>query len=214
MKERPILFSSPMVNAILEGRKTQTRRIVKGIPDNAVQVKYYGPYTDGLYASGSAPRTGLANSLGWFIPGLGDLWPCNDSERIKCPYGKPGDRLWVRETWNHSNFPFGPYEENCDVFYRADYFDDPLGPDLELSEDGIRRKWKPSIYMPRSASRITFEITSVRVERLKEISDADCKAEGSVGRVEYSLLWESINGTGSWDRNTWVWVLEFKRVDQ
>lgn len=98
---------------------------------------------------------------------------------ISCPYGQPGDRLWVRETWQHSNSPNGPWQDGCSIFYRADYLNDPLGPDLERSADGIRRRWIPSIHMPRAASRITLEITGVRVERLQEISREDAIAEGT-----------------------------------
>lgn len=217
MKERPILFSAPMVRAILDGRKIQTRRVVKPQPRESISGNLVGEW--------------LGRKLfGLLLPKVQDIV-------IHCPYGQSGDRLWVRESWNHSNFPFGPYEQNCDVFYRADYFDDPLGTDLERSEDGILRKWKPSIYMPRSASRITLEITGVRVERLQDISEADAFAEGSeclitdncdeqdkllLGlpiyesgfpyRNGFALRWESINGAWSWDANPWVWVIEFQRV--
>lgn len=116
MKERPILFSAPMVRAILAGAKTQTRRVVK---DRHID---------------AAPPACLFQWL-----------------RERCPYGQPGDRLWVRETWQHANFPFGPYDDSCQVFYRADYMDDPHGPDGEKSPEGKYRNWKPSIHMPRSA---------------------------------------------------------------
>lgn len=208
-QERPILFSAPMILAILNGRKTQTRRVVK--PQGAI-------LTDEM-----------ARNFGVRPPEK------QNQPVINCPYGQPGDMLWVRETWNHSNFPLGPYDENCEVFYRADYFDDPLGPDLELSQDGIRRKWRPSIHMPRSASRITLEITAVRVERLHEISIQDAKQEGIEGQSDtgpwrnylrrgywhpegkdtapicsYQSLWESINGESSWEANPWVWVIRFE----
>lgn len=224
MKERPILFSGPMVRAILEGRKTQTRRVLKPQPPAMTRDVRTFHHPD--------PRTHFwafdgASLLDWVQP---------------CPYGEVGDRLYVRETWQHSNHPFGPYEPDCCVFYRADYLDDPLGPDLELSRDGIRRQWRPSIHMPRAASRITLEVTGVRVERLNSISEADAIAEGvdrlapysiywrnyethTLGpncddytcldaRESYRSLWGSLNaerGCG-WDTSPWVWVVQFKRI--
>lgn len=218
MKERPILFSAPMVRAILDGTKTQTRRVVK--PEGA---HHLFPFLD--------------------LPGnpTGEWAWCSSShvvsKHIRCPYGQPGDRLWVRETWQHSNFPLGPYDESCTVFYRADYMDDLHGPDGEKSPEGRYRNWVPSIHMFRSASRILLEITAVRIERLQDINAADAKSEGIEGQFEdgpwrnyqrdghwfpegkdaapvmsYRTLWESINGPGSWDANPWVWVVEFKRV--
>lgn len=202
MKERPILFSAPMVRALRAGTKTQTRRAVN---DRHID---------------AAPP---ACFFQWL--------------RERCPYGQTGDRLWVRETWQHSNFPLGPYDESCTVFYRADYMDDPHGPDGEKSPEGRYRNWKPSIHMFRSASRILLEVTAVRVERLQDISAADAVAEGiardgdgyerfhvdpdaPVGQsftrnpvLAYRGLWEKINGVGAWDKNPWVWVIEFKRVE-
>lgn len=209
MKERPILFSAPMVRAILAGAKTQTRRVVK---DHHID---------------AAPP---ACFFQWL--------------RERCPYGQPGDRLWVRENWQHSNFPLGPYDESCTVFYRADYMDDPHGPDGEKSPEGRYRNWEPSIHMFRSASRILLEVTAVRVERLQAISDNDIEAEGTAqwvkdggkvmrprpgfdgwwpdengnvyvkpNRVAFCSLWESVNGLCAWDKNPWVWVIEFKRVE-
>ena len=219
VKERPILFSGGMVRAILDSRKTQTRRIWK-----------------------------MPRGLDWYVSGpmrgeeTGDI--CDPAsnwwghvEAMHCPYGMPGDRLWVRETWQHSNHPFGPYEPDCDVFYRADYLDDPLGPDLERSADGIRRQWRPSIHMPRAACRLQLEITGVRVERLQDISDVDALAEGvepvsvspgtqasfwkaapdtfearETARGAFWDLWESINGNGAWETNPFVWVIDFQRL--
>ncbi|WP_025918387.1 hypothetical protein [Herminiimonas sp. CN] len=209
MKEHPILFSAPMVRALLDGSKTQTRRIYKNRkhPDAGCEM-----------AACELTRE-----------------PQHVINRT-CPYCQPGDQLWVRETWQHSNHPFGPYEPDCDVFYRADYFDDPHGPDGEKSPEGRYRFWNPSIHMPRTASRITLEITSVRVERLQDISDRDCEAEGVLcetaepwffhvpepGNVyahaadepkgAYRKFLESFNGAGAWDANPWVWVIDFKRV--
>ena len=145
MKERPIIFSGSMVRAILDGRKTQTRRAVKVEKGFAITNPEPPPH---------------------FYP---------------CPYGQPGDRLWVRETW------------------------------------------KPSIHMPRWDSRLTLEIVSVRVERLQDISKEDAESEGVAiiesvdhgkqsARGQFAIVWESINGHGSWALNPWVWVIEFKKL--
>lgn len=216
-KERPILFSGAMVRAILDGHKTQTRRALKPQPPGAttsVRVFHHPDPRPHFWANDGA------SMLDWVKA---------------CPYGDVGDRLWVRETWQHSNDPFGPYEPNCMVFHRADYLDDPLGPDLERSPDGIRRTWRPSIHMPRSACRLVLEVTGVRVERLNDCSEEDARAEGITdggctqcgnaepcgcpspspdARESYAHLWEQINGTGSWSANPWVWVVEFRRVEE
>lgn len=192
MKERPILFSAPMVRALLNGSKTQTRRVVK-IPRGCSWYAELGGESAGWWED-------VANPNGW--------WHVSE---MQCPYGHPGDRLWVREAWA----PCGP--SPCDgALYRAEFDSGPLSI-----------KFKPSIFMPRWASRITLEIVSVRVERLQDISEADCWAEGihevrSAGddhgdlrgsvRQDYQALWESINGDGSWDENPWVWAVEFKRI--
>jgi hypothetical protein len=207
MTERPILFSGAMVRALLDGTKTQTRRVCK--PANQHALSYVvGPCEE---------RVDLA--AGWFGDEEGDL-------KFACPYGQTGDKLWVRETWApHLDFP--------DMANRSVYRADP-----ECKYDVDR--WRPSIHMPRRASRILLEITGVRVERLQAISEQDAIAEG-IERVEnnfgngpaycdyglantddtaewfrspirsYETLWESINGAGSWDANPWVWVVEFKR---
>ena len=183
MKERPILFSAPMVRALLAGTKTQTRRIIK------------------------------PQHLAFFNQDAAAM--LSDWNERPLPYGQTGDRLWVRETFGHfeRNQHFKP---GCNVYYRAD------GNCLELEP------WRPSIHMPRWASRITLEITSVRVERLQDISEADAQAEGVTddgslvtdldgkdrgGTIAaYATLWEVINGVGSWDDNPWVWVVSFKRA--
>lgn len=196
VKERPILFSAPMVRAILDGAKSQTRRIVK--PQPSIEQR-----ADGLF-DGSI---GLRFGFGCHSP----------TETILpwCPYGQPGDTLWVRETWQ----PCGLTELGLmqAAYYKADghtYYD----PN-DLSKPC---KWHPSIHMPRWASRITLEITGVRVERLHDINDADATAEGTphslylpAGRTaveNYYHLWECINGDGSWDVNPWVWVIEFRKL--
>ena len=204
MKERPILFSGPMVRALLDGSKTQTRRVMKP------QLVY------GTVA-------GLFNS--WYLPsgqGGGTLYP-NGKEKIlgTCPYGQPGDRLWVRESFCKIIGQSGGWIETD---YQATYTHGfRLGDSL-----GLKKRWTPSIHMPRAASRITLEITSVRVERLQDISEADAQAEGVTddgslvtdldgkdrgGTIAaYATLWEVINGVGSWDDNPWVWVVSFKRA--
>jgi len=212
MKERPILFSAPMVRAILEGRKTQTRRVLKPQPDGWIR--------------GSSGTFGIPKKITSKKPHRnGTIWQEPDGtcyDDIVCPYGQPGDLLWVRETWRpkQHSFPTGwPYE------YRA-----------TAEQDGTPEHgaWKPSIHMPRAASRILLDITDVRVERLNDISEWDAIDEGlemvdgpdgikyygnygdnnadtALHPIEsYRTLWESINGKGSWIQNPFVWVVEFK----
>lgn len=204
MSERPILFNTEMVHAILEEKKTQTRRVCKLQPHEAAEMTWW--------PDGKGTDTGTAGGA----PGC----------YLKlCPFGQVGAHLWVRETWQHSNHPYGPLDISCDIFYREEYFDDPHGMDGEKSPEGKYRFWKPSIHMPRWASRIMLEITDVRVERLKDISEEEAYWEGcdhapGVGLMEprqcyrrgFMTLWESINGTGSWDVNPWVWVIKFKVI--
>lgn len=202
MRERPILFSAPMVRAILEGRKTQTRRVFQ--PERMTWT------ADGRYQT-HAMRFGRMIETG-----SGPFHP-NDWLHY-CPYGQPGDRLWVRETWGLDDTR--GWTEDVPV-YRAD----------ESSEHRTRR-WRPSIHMPRWASRIDLEVTGVRVERLQDIGDDDCWAEAPPGLSYpirspsdfavteggrqrcYQRLWESINGPGSWEANPWVWCVEFRRLSQ
>lgn len=185
MKEHPILFSGPMVQAILDGRKTMTRRVIK-MPKWAQECNedYEFEIDDDIPYS-ICKKTGCLAA-------------------IDCPYGFPGDRLWVRETFCK--------DLDHNVFYKAD--------NMPPWED---TKWKPSIFMPRWASRITLEITNVRVERLQEISGKDILAEGldvkftipgSFDALErFHGLWDSINGKKyPWSSNPWVWVIEFKRI--
>ena len=215
-----------MVRAILEGRKTQTRRVIAQQPAHGWDFDF--PPQFGRITS-THPKKGR---FGVFIRhGVGTDFPSFDL--IPCPYGMPGDRLWVRETWQHSNHPFGPYESDCIVFYRADYLDDPLGPDLERSADGIRREWRPSIHMPRGAGRITLEITAVCADRLQNISESDARAEGVTIADQHLRgycagayrppsirafhdLWDNLNAARGhgWDVNPLVWVVEFRRIEQ
>lgn len=203
MRERPILFSGPMVRAILEGRKTQTRRIVKPQPVFWVGGSCWYPSEEDKRARHYANEEHFQKGS-----------PTDFS-----PYGQPGDHLWVRETW----FDTEPFRDAPLFSARASRFA------FRADADSIGcHKWRPSIHMPRAASRITLEVTGIRVERLQEISGADCLAEGvgapvgtplAYGSVtaawnmrEYARLWEQINGPGSWGKNPWVWVIEFWRI--
>lgn len=187
MKERPILFSAPMVRAILSGQKTVTRRVAK-------PVKH--PDLGNIYAPGALV---LENE------------PQHVIDRA-CPYGQPGERLWVRETFA----VYGDKKMHV-IHYRADR-------PHHVGQKGMG--YKPSIHMPRWACRILLEITAVRIERLRDITAEQALAEGVTSCVEslapsgniysqvelFGLLWSSINGTDSWNANPWVWVVEFKRV--
>ena len=216
VKERPMLFSAPMVRALLDGSKTQTRRVAK-----------FKPRTPGCNLSFSAMRVGhymTGNPRAGFVlhSGAGD-----STFPLICPYGQPGDRLWVRETFGYvsPDEHQRPHSE-CKIEYRADLApgctDRPgQWPVDECKGDPERPRWRPSIHMPRAASRILLEIVAVRVERLNDCSDIDALAEGCSARdmrsgdcmaSVYARLWESINGSGSWAGNPWVWVVEFKRV--
>lgn len=213
MKERPILFSGEMVRAILDGRKTQTRRVVKSEHD-FVATATPEDWARRLASGANFGRTITEGDIQQKAAQVkGRTHPFIDADGLMigllCPYGKPGDRLWVRETWGIAgDMPHDPgyveYRANC-----QGNFND-VG-------DFIPR-WRPSIHMPRWASRILLEITAVRVERLQDISATDCWAEGIQNSTdvdpsyEYGDLWERIHGSGSWDANPWVWVIEFRRI--
>lgn len=222
--ERPILFSGPMVRALLNGTKTQTRRALRQQPILSTDTWEFCE-SGGWIGTGPSPATGgTRQTLCW----------------TKCPYGQPGDRLWVRETWaDLEHLSGGNYKRQA--IYRADDIELYGDEDEPVNVAAPDMRWRPSIHMPRWASRIQLEITDVRVERLQDISEADAIAEG-IDRVEndfgngpaycdyglarlddtaewfrspvnsYRTLWESINGAGSWDANPWVWVVEFKKV--
>lgn len=197
MKSRPILFNAPMVRAVLEGSKTQTRRVLK------------------------------SQALEWISTPVGfDPQFIADAENRLSPYGQIGDQLWVRETF--CEVPMTDLA-NCktSIFIEfaagKKYLKQGKPPAIWDSYKPEGVKWKPSIFMPRAASRITLEITGVRVERLQDISEVDALAEGveplsdpgavfAPAKSAYCDLWESINGAGSWGLNPWVWVLEFKRL--
>lgn len=204
---KPILFSGTMVRAIIDGRKTQTRRVIA------------------LSEFGKSTTPGFD----WHFRDRRGRWNDVSMERLlqMCPYGAPGDRLWVRETWA-TTAQAGDHKSDAYAVYRA------TDPDWETM---IGWKWRPSIYMPRWASRITLEVTTVRVERVQDISDADAVAEGimcgsKIGKDAFGwyadsdravrhnapahalrALWDEINakrGYG-WDANPWVWAVEFKK---
>lgn len=257
MKSRPILMSAPMVRAILEGRKFQTRRIVKSVE----------------LARGEARGVRVAPSTFCYldfdgVPGLswrpfaGSPTVPYPSEKIveASPYGKPGDALWVRETWrswaetcrdDHDDEECAPHCNQTCVAYaatpRRGFRPRPDGSAITYLDDAspleqnpkLLGPWKPSIHMPRWASRLTLEVTGVRVERLQDISEEDAKAEGvefdiderayrvdgvkppptmpgsawigfTSARRAFKHLWESINGADSWDANPWVWAISFE----
>jgi len=190
MKERPILFSSPMVRAIMESRKTMTRRIIK--PQEICNALIENGGVVGLYHPAKVDRQGE------LYPGPERFGISNEDYSIACPYGQPGDRLWVKET-------FVPdYFDDHKPGYKADW-------NNVAAEYVPEPKWKPSIFMPRSTSRILLEITSVRVERLQDISAEEARKEGVSDLLEFTDLWGSINGIESWYINPWVWVIEFKQ---
>lgn len=208
MKERPILFSGPMVRALIAGTKTQTRRLAKFLPYHEGLNLQASSLVLGNYCTGS-PKSG------WVLRSKqGSCWT-DRTKPLHCPYGMPGDRLWVKETFSDH----GAFGDTGRKAYRADI---PDGKEPH----GLH--WKPSIFCTRAASRITLEVTAVRVERLNSISEADAIAEGvdingavgyvpaseSMGpaRYQYANLWSDINGAGSWDANPWVWVVGFRRV--
>lgn len=187
-KERGMIFNAEMVRALLSGSKMQTRRPIKPQPELTERSGF--SWKDRVYGSGSSdPETN------------------RNFAHVACPHGKPGDRIWVRETWNkYSGL----------LTYRADY--DWID---EMRQVAVcTAKWTPSIHMPRWASRITLEITDVRVERLQAITVADALDEGiehrtmNCPRHEYFQLWNSIYGDMQHESNPWVWVIEFKRVQE
>ncbi len=201
-RERPILFNDQMVRAILEGRKTVKRHVVKDT---------------GFYAIDAA------------IHGNDVALREREALSTRCPYGEPGDRLWVRETWGLQVRSYGGGAGEF-IVYRA------TNPDAIYCRSSEGReypvKWKPSIHMRRHSSRILLEITAVRVERLQDISEEQALAEGVRGepcdharqacsdigcwgdtaKGAFGFLWEQLNGAGAWQANPWVWVVEFKRV--
>lgn len=211
MKERGMIFNAEMVLAILDGRKTQTRRIVKLQPDE-----------DGLAKVTNGP------------------WVDTSERNYRCPFGDVGDRIWVRETFQGPLFDYEQMEaylEDSSRFEKPEFCqyaaDGGHRPEYQDADDNLRHGWRPSIHMPRWASRILLEITDVRVERLNSIHDVDAMREGIQNLTTcshadfgipgvvnaqhpvraFQLLWESIYGADNWKANPWVWVIEFKRVE-
>jgi len=224
MKERPILFNAAMVRAILEGRKTQTRRVVKQDLQRLGDGDFYAFDHKGINYRVNARHTTVA------------AW----AQLLQfCPYGQPGNRLWVRETWQY--YDWNDEGEPC-IRLHADNATTWPEPGNEAWADKLvdvweflsrdenyridnrarDRRWRPSIHMPRWASRITLEIAGVRVERLNDISENDCIAEGCPGghgaipgygysatpAEHFRHIWETTGG--DWAANPWVWVIEFK----
>ena len=225
VRERPIIFSGPMVRAILEGRKTQTRRVVKPLKMNS---DYGTPRWDGAWIDGPP------NCQYLHVPFVNDAYPDNRTvQRHYCQHD-PGDRLWVRETWGVCDVDGGG--DAYAIAYKAGGSgDDVVWKDCRYSDCGkygtyyTDFRWKPSIHMPRWACRLLLEVVSVRVERVQEISGADVLAEGvdnggsnpaqgkrweNMQRMAFEELWDSLNAKRgfSWASNPWVWVIEFKRI--
>ncbi len=235
MTERGMIFNAEMVRAILDGRKTQTRRIIQSaaknmqarghevISNRAPGDKWYGDYVYSM-----RDRSGVWQDF------------TNEQFLAKCPFGVVGDRIWVREAFR----VMGCATDVARLMYKASernsFTESTRTVPVASCTKQPSHKWTPSIHMPRWASRITLEITDVRVERLNSISEADAAAEGvgsdiwfaakgvpedewsSLGEHgaerashinTFATLWESIYGAESWQANPWVWVIEFRRVD-
>ncbi|HFD3847239.1 ASCH domain-containing protein [Serratia marcescens] len=231
MKERQVIFNGEMVRAILGGRKTQTRRVMAAQPESnqfgLLRITDSTKRSDiGKYHWAESNATGTHQRSALF----------------SCPFGQVGDRLWVRETWQGplvDEEHLDDYRANADKFQAPEFCeyaaDGGARPEFCDLDDNVRQGWRPSIHMPRWASRITLEITAVRVERLNDISEEDAKAEGvkpagdmlpdypdtfltpkgdfATAKVAFQRLWQSIYGVDSWNANPWVWVIEFKRVE-
>lgn len=191
-----------MVQAILEDRKTMTRRVVKPQPSD-----------DGLWNDTRFPRSLQSTLQGW----NGTVDSTGESKQFKCPYGQIGDVLWVRETWRPCIFGVAKYCYKVAVLNDIFKKEPPL---IYVADDHKSYPWKPSIFMPKAACRLFLEITDIRVEWLQDISEADAKAEGvkAEGALThyywFEQLWKSINGADSWNNNPWVWVISFKRIEK
>lgn len=196
MRERPILMSGPMVRAILSGTKTQTRRPVKPQP------AYPGAFDNCTFI----PGNGFVDI---YLPGA--VLPAH---HWHCHLGKPGDRLWVRETFS----PFPPHEVGSKLWgivYGADAEQvEREAPETYRPMLYNYERWSPSIHMPRWACRLVLEVVSVRVERVQQISEADARAEGFADSMAFKDAWEAMYGkklgAALW---SWCWVVEFKRAE-
>lgn len=211
MKEIPILFSTPMVEAILENHKIQTRRIVKTKQKGwDCQIMEFAKSE--TFSESFLEKSIASISLQKELVGFHAFFTDNESDHkigIKCLYGQPGDLLWVREKWENEsnggkwiNFYAGNVEVKNNKAYER------------------LTKWKPSIHMPKAAARIWLQVEEIRVERLQDITEEDAIAEGievfekgtdwMEARFGFEILWDKINGLDAWDKNPWVWVVKFK----
>jgi hypothetical protein len=222
MTEHPILFSGEMVRAILAGRKTQTRRVVKPQP-NSNMIEGMGHVTIGMNPADDGAV--------WY-----DADCINPGREVRCPHGRIGDVLWVRETWKFYGRDRGDGPEGG-VQYQADMqskvftdFHEPRLPyrDFQIAWSKRRcNRWRPSIHMPRWACRLCLRVTDIRVERLQDITEEDAIAEGVTAvmdktvhgwtphKLEFCIAWDSIyknRGIG-WDANPWVWAITFERIE-
>lgn len=218
MKEHPILFSGAMVRAILDGRKTQTRRLVG--------LSSFKPSETPGYAwtfRGRAPVRSVAQQLRHPRGCWQDLH--HDALLKLCPYGAVGTKLWVRETWGLCTYTDPTDWCRYSVHGLTQNLLEHWKVEFRADGDSESALWRPSIHMPRWASRITLEVTEVRVERLQEITERDARAEGidpgtsicdfaaTPARDDFARLWDSINGArASWASNPWVWAISFRRV--
>nr|WP_255319050.1 morphogenetic protein [Enterobacter sp. DSM 30060] len=215
-----MIFNSEMVRAILDGRKTQTRRIMKIQPEHSglglrLVTDSKNGSDDGKYFWSSSDACGLKAR----------------SKSFTCPFGVVGDRIWVRETFQGPLFDYEQMEsylEDSSKFEKPEFCqyaaDGKPAPEYYDADDNLRHGWRPSIHMPRWASRILLEITDVRVERLASVSDEDAGKEGYPadpspfgGPMDkwlwFRQLWDGIYPEQSFKHNPWVWVIEFKRVE-
>lgn len=239
MAERPIIFSGPMVRAIIEGRKTQTRRIIKPQPEQCHHCEGKGWY-EGVEPVHHPACDGTC-SLGCPFPERVQV-QCECIGGLEylpnCPFGPPGTRLWVRETWYYDIEPGGPLPRDFDrdsLYYRADGECCDQIPECSCAEVG-KPRWRSPVLMPRRASRLTLEVVGVRAERVQDISEEDARAEGVLPwvhghgainpafdepglvaagsyRTGFQMAWDSIHVPGAWERNEWVWAVEFKVVE-
>ncbi|HDT3696182.1 MULTISPECIES: hypothetical protein [Enterobacter cloacae complex] len=203
MTERGMIFNGEMVRAILDGRKTQTRRVMKPQPDPCPAPRGGHWWPSNVFKTMLHVEEEMQNGKGGWGGLVGDA----------CPFGDVADRIWVRETWAEAGASAPDlklYRANYPAHVPAHYENVPPAEDV---------RWTPSIHMPRWASRILLEITDVRVEQLNDISEEDARSEGISGssardvKEAYAALWRSIYGSDSWRANPWVWVIEFKRIE-